>query len=104
MDGLVQLPLTQTHIIYKTHHCHNLQIYLHKNPVRLRNGLEQVVRGPTDRHQSVPLLVGRHGIAELHDAPRQHGRREGHREAKLDVIAGVIVPATQVSVVHPTVA
>lgn len=89
------------HLIYKPT---TVTTDLNKNPVRLRNGLEQIVRGPTDRQQGVPKLVGRHGIAELDHAPRQHGSREGHREAKLDVIAGVIVAATQVSVVHPTVA
>jgi len=44
----------------------------------------------------VAALVARHGVAELDDAPGQHGGGERHGEAELDVVPGVVVPALQV--------
>jgi hypothetical protein len=48
----------------------------------------------------VPPLAGagRGGdlVLELDCAPRQHGDGERHRQAELDVVAGVVVPVHQV--------
>lgn len=43
-------------------------------------------------------------MAELDDAPRQHCGGEGHWEAELDVVAGVVVATGEVGVVSPAVA
>jgi len=59
--------------------------------------LDEVVGAPLDGLQHVaPLAGGLDLVPELHGAPRQHGDRERHRQAELDVVAGVVVPAHQV--------
>ncbi|WVZ85779.1 hypothetical protein U9M48_032656, partial [Paspalum notatum var. saurae] len=61
----------------------------------LRRRLEQVVRAPP--HGGARVVHPRLHLAPvLQHAPRQHRRREGHREAELDVVAAVVVPSRQV--------
>lgn len=81
------------------------QTYLYENPIGLlRHRFEEVIRRPTSGNQGIPQVIGRHGIPKLNDAPGQHCGRESHREAELDVVAGVVVAAGQVGVVSPAVA
>lgn len=69
---------------------------LHEDDAGVGNGLEEVVGGPPHGGGGVAALVGWHVPAELEDAPRQHCGRERHREAELDVVAGVVVPALEI--------
>ena len=65
--------------------------------VGLRVRLDQVVRAPLDGVGGVAELAGRrHLVAVLDDAPGHHGDRERHRQAELDVVAGVVVAAHQI--------
>ena len=59
--------------------------------------IDEVIHDPAQRVEGgVPLLGRLHGAAVLEDGPRQHGGRERHREAELDVVAGVVHAPGQV--------
>jgi hypothetical protein len=60
-------------------------------------GTEQEVGAPVDRRPEMPELTGRrHLVAVLDGAPAEESHGERHREAELDVVAGVVVAASQV--------
>ncbi|GLU02830.1 hypothetical protein SLE2022_200650 [Rubroshorea leprosula] len=77
--------------------------YLNENPVRLRNHLEQEIGGPANCDERIPPVTRRHHVSELDYAPGQHCGGEGHRKSELDVVAGVVVAAGEVRVVHPSI-
>ena len=59
--------------------------------------VDEEIHDPPQRvHGRVALLGGAHGGAVLEDGPRQHGAREGQREAELHVVAGVVHPLGEV--------
>lgn len=78
--------------------------YLNKNPIRLRHRFEEIIRRPTNSNQRIPQLRRRHQVAELNDTPRQKRGGESHRKTELDIIAGVVVAAGEVSLVSPAIA
>jgi len=60
-------------------------------------GTEEEVGAPLDGGPEVPELARRHHlIVVLEGAPAQEGDAERHRETKLDVVSGVVVPSCQV--------
>lgn len=63
-------------------------------------GLEEVVGGPPECVEGVGEIGGGHAAAEVDDAPCKHGGGEGHGEAELDVVAGVVVAAGEVHLQH----
>ena len=60
-------------------------------------GFDEVVGAPLDGVEGVGELAGGGDVgAVLEEAPGEHGDGEGHGEAELDVVAGVVVAAHQV--------
>lgn len=78
-------------------------IYLNKNAIRLRDSLEQVIRGPTNSNKAMAELIGRHIISKLDDTPGEHCGGEGHRKTELDVVSSIIVAAGEVKIEMPAI-
>ena len=71
--------------------------YLGPELVGLGVRLDEVVGAPLDGLERVGELAGvGDGGAVLEEAPGEHGDGEGHGQAELDVVAGVVVPAHQI--------
>ena len=65
---------------------------LDENDAGDRRRFEEVVSPPPHGSHGV-FELGSHGSPEIDYAPRQHCRRERHRETELDVVSGVVVTA-----------
>jgi hypothetical protein len=73
-----------------------VRTYLSPRHERLGVRLDEVVGAPLDGLQRVPPLPGGLDVGgEVDGAPREHGDGEGHGQAELDVVAGVVVPADE---------
>ena len=69
--------------------------------VRTRVGLHQPVGSPLDGLPHVPQLPGGAQLAAVLDGrPGEDGDGEGHGEAELDVVAGVVVATCEVHLGH----
>lgn len=71
--------------------------YLGPEDVGAGVGLDEVISPPFDGLQRVLQLAGRGDLlAVLDHAPRQHRDGESHREAKLHMIARVVVASHEI--------
>lgn len=59
---------------------------------------DEIVGAPLYGVQGViQLPLGLQLRPVLKDAPRQHGDRKGQRQAKLDIVTGIVVPTNQIN-------
>lgn len=81
----------------------NSTTYLNKNPVRLRNSLEQIISGPTNCNKTISQFIWRHQSSKFDHTPSQHCSCKCHREPKFDIVTSIIVPTSQVSIICPPI-